>query len=162
MNATELKAALNTVEQDHELVFEKVKGLKETVGLLLEPDTDYHAALERLRELNRFFATVFETHLQEEEVTLFPLLEKYHPEGGATVKQLQKDHEDIRNRLEEFDKCLYVASETEEQPQRMVMRDLLSDGWELWAVLDDHARVETDAVRECLTRFWGGDAPAAS
>jgi hypothetical protein len=40
--------------------------------------------------------------------------------------------------------------------------DLLAHGWDLWDVLDEHARLETDAVGQCLDRFWRGDAAPAS
>ena len=162
MNAAEIRAALNTVEQDHQLVLEKMKGLKDAVSCLLEAGADYHGALARLRDLNRYFATAFETHMQEEEVHLFPLLEKDGSEGAAVVKRLQDDHAEIRRRLEEFDKCLDVASQTEDRPQKMVMRDLLTFGWELWEILNDHARLETQTVRQCLLRFWRDEGPPGS
>ena len=38
MNATELVAALNTVEQDHRLVLDKVQALKEAVCCLVDPE----------------------------------------------------------------------------------------------------------------------------
>jgi iron-sulfur cluster repair protein YtfE (RIC family) len=161
MIPADILAALSTVEQDHQLVLDKVKGLKDAVGCLMGPGANLHDALERLRDLNRFFSTAFEAHMQEEEVTLFPLLEKDGPEGAAVVRRLQDDHAEIRRRLEEFDKSLYVASGTEDDPQKMVVRDLLAFGWDLWDILDEHARLETDAVRQCLVRFWRGEAPPA-
>ncbi len=155
MNATELMAALDTVEQDHQLILDKMTGLKAAVACLLEPATNCHAALDRLRELNDFFATAFETHMQEEEVTLFPLLEKNGPDSVALVKHLLDQHAEIRGRLEEFDKCLHVADETEDNLQKMVVRDLVAFGWELWQTLDEHARLETQAVRGCMDRYFG-------
>jgi iron-sulfur cluster repair protein YtfE (RIC family) len=159
MNADELRAALNTVEQDHQLVLDKIKGLKVTAGCLLEPQADYRGALERLRDLNRFFATAFETHMQEEEVNLFPVLEGERPGNAALVRQLKNEHTEIRRRLEEFHKSLCVASDTEDYPQKMVVRDLVAYGWELWEILNDHARLETQAVHQCLARFWGSAPP---
>jgi hypothetical protein len=150
MNATEFMAAMNTVEQDHQLVLDKVKGLKEAVGCLLEPATNWHAALDRLCELNRFFATAFETHMQEEEKNLFPLLEKNAPDGATVVQQLQSAHIEIRRQIEAFGKCLHVAAESDDDPQKTVVRDVLAFGWELWGILDEHARRETQAVQRCL------------
>lgn len=77
MNTDQLKAAISTVEQDHHLVLENLQALKETVYFLMEPaKTSSDEVVTRLNEFNKFFATQFESHMEEEETTLFPLLEK--------------------------------------------------------------------------------------
>jgi iron-sulfur cluster repair protein YtfE (RIC family) len=160
MNAAELMAALNTVEQDHQLVLEKLQGLKEMVACLADPaEVDLHQVLGRLREIDKYFATQLLSHMEEEEVTLFPLLETGGAEGAALAARLRHEHEVIRRRLEEFESCLDVAGQLEEgRLPRAVLRDLLSDSWGLWEVLHDHAHVETQAVQQFTRRFLTPDA----
>jgi hemerythrin-like domain-containing protein len=156
MSAVEVMAVLDTVEEDHRLVLEKMQSLKEAVGCLLEPDGrpgDVRAALGRLRDSNRFFAGRFEAHMAEEERTLFPFLERQKPDGPPLVTRLRKDHAEIRRLREELGKCLAVAEEIEDDPPKMVLRDVLAFGWELWELLDDHAHLETQAAHRGADRY---------
>jgi iron-sulfur cluster repair protein YtfE (RIC family) len=153
MNADEFLAALNTVEQDHRLVLEKVQSLKDAVGWLLDPQgVDGEKVLDKFRVLNEYFATQFAAHMAEEETTLFPLLERRAPDGAALVARLREAHTEINQKREELESCLEVATDLEDGPPRMVLRDLVAYGWELWKALDDHAHAETRAVQECLDR----------
>lgn len=127
MSAAQIMAALSTVEQDHRLVLEKMQALKGAVSCLLESgdgDAGVRCVLVRLRESNRFFAGRFEAHLEEEERTLFPFLERQKPEGPALVACLRQEHAEIRRLRDELGKCLGVAFEIEDDPPRMVLRGL--------------------------------------
>jgi iron-sulfur cluster repair protein YtfE (RIC family) len=151
MNTAEIRAALNTVEQDHRLVLNKMQALKDAVNQLLDPeDSDLEPVLHRLRDSNEFFATQFASHMAEEETTLFPLLEQLQPEGPALVARLRQEHAEIRRKREEFGNCLELAVELEEGLTTMVRRDLLAYGWELLELLDNHAHAETQAVHQCV------------
>jgi hypothetical protein len=163
MDAAELTTALNTVEQDHRLVLDKVHALKEAVMCVLDPgDLDTHRFLGRLREMNEYFATHFAAHLEEEEATLFPLLERHTPGGAELVGRLRLEHEEIRRKREDFGNCVGVATDVEDNLPRAVRRDLITLGWELWELLDDHAHVETRAVHECVGRYLRAEASAGS
>jgi hemerythrin-like domain-containing protein len=154
MNRTELMGALHTVEQDHRLVLDNVEALKDTVGSLLEPEgEDRQRVLGKLQEINAYFATQFEAHLEEEETTLFPLLEQQPPDGPELVARLRQEHEQIRNRRKEFGDSLEFALELEDGLTRAVLRDLLTYGLDLWELLDKHAHVETQAVHQCVARY---------
>ena len=152
MSAAELMAALNTVEQDHRLVLDKIQALKETVCRLLDPEMNAGQVLDQLREIHAYLATQFEMHMEEEESTLFPLLEQEKPEGADLVARLRQEHAEIRRRREEFVNCLWVAGDLEGGPPPMVLWDLLQYGWDLWEFLDNHAHVETRAVHQCVNR----------
>jgi hemerythrin-like domain-containing protein len=116
MNAAELKAAVDTVEQDHELVLEKLKALKDTIYCLLEPaKTTSGEMVDELVEFNKYFATKFESHLDEEETTLFPLLEKHTSTGPEIVARLRQQHKEIRRKRQEFEDCLESAARQEEE-----------------------------------------------
>jgi hypothetical protein len=162
MNAADLMAALKTVEQDHALVLEKVQGLREIVGYLTEPAAvDLPRMLGRLRKIEGYFATQMLSHMDEEETTLFPLLEQNRPEGADLVARLRQEHAEIRRKLADFSNCLHVAGELEDNgPPRAVLRDLLTDGWELWELLHDQARAETQGVQQSLRHYLaaGGEA----
>jgi iron-sulfur cluster repair protein YtfE (RIC family) len=154
MNNADLMNALNTVEQDHHLVLDRMQALKETVGYWFAPEkVDPNQLLKRLREINTFFANEFAAHMEEEEQTLFPFLEQHTAQGKALVSRLRLEHEEIRRKREEFGNCLGFAVELEKGINKMVLRDLLTYGYELWQRLDKHAHVETEAVQECIGRF---------
>ena len=153
MIAAEVIDALDLIEQDHRLVLDKVRALKEAVSLLLHPgDVSLTEVLDRLQRLNEFFATKFTAHMQEEEATLFPFLERHTPGGPALVAGLRRQHAEIQRKREEFANCLEVADGLEGGPPKMVLRDLLGYGWELWDLLDSHAADETRAVYRCFAR----------
>src|SRR5262249_46601417 len=115
MNAADLMAALNTVEQDHQLLLDKVQTLRELDGYLAEPaEGDVSCAVARLREIHGYFTRQMLSHMDEEETTLFPLLEQNEPGGADLVTRLRQEHEEIRHRLEDFGACLHVAGELED------------------------------------------------
>jgi hemerythrin-like domain-containing protein len=162
MNAADLLPALNTVEQDHRLVLDNVRALKEAASYLLDPGgIDPRQALDRLHKLHRYFTTQFTAHAEEEETTLFPLLAQHQPEGPELVARLRREHVEIRRRCEELGNCLGVADELEGEFPRRVLRDLLAYGWDLWELLDDHARTETRAVHRYLAQRFEDDTAAA-
>jgi len=153
MNAAEFQAVVDTLEQDHHLVLDKMMALKQAVHCLFDPQpADVRRTLERLQELNRFFVTQFTNHLEEEEVTLFPLLERQGREGSELAARLRGEHTEIQHRLEEFNNCLQITVELEDTPPTAVRRDLLLYGWEFLEALDQHAHVETQAVGKCIAR----------
>ncbi len=151
MDKAEFLAALNTVEQDHELVLQRVQSLKETVELLLNPrEMDAHQVLNRLQEVHNFFTKQFTAHMNEEETDLFPFLQEYSPVGEQLVAQLKSEHEDLTRKLEEFGNCLDVSLQLEDHLPKTVQMDLLVYGLDLWESLDKHAHVETQAVHQCI------------
>jgi len=153
MSAAEPMAALNTVEQDHLLVLEKIQALKDCVSCLFEPEAvDLKPVLHRFREIHDFLTTRFAAHMEEEETTLFPFLEHYKEEGTDLVGRLRLEHEEIRYRSEELNNCVRVAMELEDGVPRAVLRDLLAAGWGLWELMDNHAHVETQGVHQCIAR----------
>jgi hypothetical protein len=159
MQAPELLAVLDIVEEDHELVLEKLRALKEAVAALEDPtDAATAGAVKRLRDAHAYFDTRFEGHMEEEERTLFPLLEQSAPGGMELVGRLRQEHMDIRRRRTQLGDCLQIAEGLEGGPPRMVLRDLLAYGWDLWEQLDNHAHAETRAVRQCLARSLPGAA----
>jgi hypothetical protein len=161
MNAAQFQAALNTVEQDHQAALDNVQSLKETVCLLLDPDNRNPArVLDRLREIQHYFATQFEAHMEEEETTLFPLLERYRPEGTGLVARLRREHEEIRRKRQELGDCLEVAQGLEGGAPHMVLLDVLGYGWDLWERLDTHAHAESRALHECLAQSLPGAVPS--
>jgi hemerythrin-like domain-containing protein len=153
MDAVLLATALQTVEQDHQLVVDRIQALRELVAALLDPrDIDAPLVFGRLRDLDNYFFTQFVTHMDEEEKTLFPLLQRFSPEGSALVDRLRQEHTTLRRTLDDFTNCLKVAIELEDRPPQVVLRDLLTYAWELWEGLDKHAHEETRGIQECLDR----------
>jgi hemerythrin-like domain-containing protein len=155
MNTDEFLAAMNTVEKDHQLVLDKVQALRETVADVFDPaNVDAQRVVNRFRDINNYFATQFTAHMEEEEMTLFPFLEEYKPGGRELVARLRQEHAEILRKREEFGNCVEFAAELEDGITRMVLRDLLAYGWELWEHLDRHAHTETRAVHECLAECF--------
>jgi len=163
MNRSELLAALATVEQDHEMVLREIQGLKDCVDCLLRPrEVDLHRILGQLKDIDDYLATQFMAHLLEEESTLFPLLERYSTEGADLVGRLRQEHQEIRQKREDFGNCIGVALDMEDTLPRAVVRDLLIDGWDLWSLLDRHAHAETQALQECITTSFRSESALAA
>jgi hypothetical protein len=153
MTFADFVAALNTVEQDHQLVLDRVQALKEMVTCLLEPEKlDAKRVFGRLKELDDFFVTQFTIHMDEEEKTLFPLLEQFPAEGAALAKRLRQEHETLRGKMKEFSNSVGVALDLQDRPPAVLLRDLLIDAWELWEILDKHAHDETQGIQACLQK----------
>jgi hemerythrin-like domain-containing protein len=151
MDVTGVLAALNTVEEDHRLVLERMQALQDSVDWLMHrTPEDARQALLQLREINKYFATEFTCHLEEEEQTLFSLLEQCNPEGREQVALLRMEHDTIRRGCQELQDCLQVAIELEDGLRNSVLRDVVFYGWRLWERLDDHAHLETQMIHQCL------------
>ena len=117
MDVTGVLAALNTVEQDHRLVLERMQALKDSVEWLMHRTSeDARQTLLQLREINKYFATEFICHLEEEEQTLFPLVEQCNPEGREQVARLRTEHDTIRRGCQELDNCLQVDGGVQDIP----------------------------------------------
>lgn len=158
MDAKALAEAYATLEQDHELVLDRVQALHQMVLALTAPERLVASSLfAQLRELDNYFSTQFATHLEEEEQTLFPLLEQFPPRGPELVKQLRQEHDELRRRLDEFSSCLSVAIDLQDRPPKTVLEDLLVYTWDLWELLDRHAHDETRGVNECVKQYLRGD-----
>jgi hypothetical protein len=143
-------------------VLDKVRGLKDAVSCLLDPGAgDLSGAVGRLRELYEYFTTRFTAHLEEEEETLFPLLERDGPAGAELTAGLRLEHAEIRRKLEELGNSLGVAAELEDGLPRPVLRDLIADGWQLWGALDSHAHAETRALHQAIDRSFLAEPVAA-
>jgi hemerythrin-like domain-containing protein len=160
MNTDQLKAAVNTVEQDHQLVLENLQALKDTVYCLMEPaNTSSSEVVARLNDFNNFFATQFESHLEEEETTLFPLLENEASGGAEVVARLRKDHDDIRRKRGEFASCLEIAADSQEESLApSILRELLRYGLAFWEQLDTHAHFESRELHRCISQGLVNDA----
>jgi hemerythrin-like domain-containing protein len=161
MDVVLFAAALDIVEQDHQLVLDRVEALRELVSALMAPgDLDVPQLFGRLREMDNYFVTQFTVHMEEEEKWLFPLLEQLPPGGAALAERLREEHTTLRGKLADFSKCLEVALELQDRPPRAVLRDLLRYGWELWELLDRHAHAESQGIHDCLERHLGDTTPA--
>jgi hemerythrin-like domain-containing protein len=161
MNAAQFEAVLKTVEEDHQMVLDKMQALKDVVHCLLEPkQVNAPQLLTRFQEIHDYFATQFEAHLDEEDTTLFPLLEQSGSAEAELVGRLRDEHDQIRRKRAELSDCLHIARELEDALPEQVMLDLLAYGWGLWDLLDRHAHEETRAVQDHLTRFLRRSLPA--
>lgn len=151
-NLDHLFAALRIVEQDHQLVVEKAQALRSALAYLRETgDRQAPQVIGNLRRLNEFFESHLAAHMEDEERTLYPLLENSMVEGSALVDQLTAEHTAIVTKYREFADCLQIAAEVgEDGLAHSVVLDLLAFGLDLWEALDAHARTETQAIRQCL------------
>lgn len=58
--------------------------------------------------------------MDEEEKTLFTLLERFPPHGAALAGRLRQEHDDLRRRLDEFGSCLSVATELQDRSAALI------------------------------------------
>ena len=153
MQIADFVAALNTLEQDHQLLLDRVQALKEMVACLADPEhIDPPRVFGRLQDLDKYFVTQLATHMDEEEKTLFPLLEQFPPEGAALAQRLRQEHDQLRRAVADFDSGVGVALDLQDRPPAVLLRDLLIQASELWELLDRHARAESQGLHECLKR----------
>jgi hemerythrin-like domain-containing protein len=163
MNAVTVAAVMDIVEDDHRLVLEKTRSLKDAVNCLLVPGgKGMREALNRLQRLNLYFASHFAAHIEVEERVLFPFLERHSPQRPDLVAGLQRQHAEIVRKREQLAGCLNVADDLEGGPPRMVIADLIAYGLELWDLLDAHARNESQAVHECIRAALMRGVPSRS
>jgi hypothetical protein len=152
INLDQFMAALKVVEDDHQLVLEKVQALAKALNCLRETgERQPNQVIASLQGFNEFLGSRLASHLEEEERTLFPFLEQFCPEGGSLVARLRMDHTAILSKCREFANCLQIAAElVDDGLSRAVLLDLLAFGLELWELLDAYAHTETQAIRQCL------------
>jgi hypothetical protein len=152
MNLNQFIAVLRVVEDDHQLVVEKVQALRKALTCLMETgEPQPRQVIAKLQKVNDFLGTRFASHLEEEERTLFPFLEQSLPGGASLVTRLELDHAAIVHKQQEFANCLQIATELlDDGLTRAVLLDLLTFGLELCELLDAHAHSETQAIRQCL------------
>src|SRR6516162_6718574 len=101
MNAVTINAVMEIVEEDHRLVLDKTRALKEAVECLMVPgDKGLREALSQLQRLNQYFASHFAAHTEEEERVMFPFLEQHSPAGCDIVAALKCQHVEIRGKRE--------------------------------------------------------------
>jgi hypothetical protein len=152
MNLNQFIAALKVVEDDHQLVVEKVQALRKALACLTETgQRQLRQLIAKLQNVHDFLGTRFASHLEEEERTLFPFLEQSLPDGASLVTRLKLDHTAIVGKRQEFANCLEIAAElVDDGLTRAVLLDLLAFGLELCELLDAHAHSETQAIRQCL------------
>jgi hypothetical protein len=145
-------AALKVVEDDHQLVLEKVQALGKALRCLSGAgDRQPNRVITILQGFNDFLAGRLASHLEEEERMLFPFLEGSFPEGSSLVARLRMDHRALLSKSQEFANCLEIAAELVDGGlTRAVVLDLVAFGLELWELLDAHAHNETQAIRQCL------------
>jgi hypothetical protein len=162
MNPAGILAALKTVEQDHQMVLDKVQALRQAVEELIHLNGGSAGRLlKQLQEIHAYFATQFEAHMEEEETTLLPLLETGASDGPALVARLRQEHEEIRRMRTDFGNCLDVAGQLADRVPRTVLRELMTYAWELWDLLDRHAYNETRAVHLRVAGELVGETPPA-
>jgi hemerythrin-like domain-containing protein len=149
MDISELMEVMNTVEEDHRQVLEKLQALQEGLGGLTGTARSRQLALLRLSEVNDLLANRFAEHALEEETALFPFLARNLPDEPDLVDSLRQEHEEIAGKREEFGDCLAMAQEL----GHGLTREIIASGWELLDLLDRHAQRETQAVQKCFARY---------
>jgi Hemerythrin HHE cation binding domain len=152
VNLDQFMAALKVVEDDHQLVLEKVQALEKVLHCLSETgERQPNRVIASLQGFDEFLGSRMASHLEEEERTLFPFLEQSSPEGGSLVARLRMDHTAILSKRQEFANCLEIAAEiADDGLTRAVLLDLVAFGLELCELLDAQAHCETQAIRQCL------------
>lgn len=152
MEIGKLMAVMDTVEEDHRQVAARMQALKEAL-ISLSQTNNPRSVLRQVHEANAGFAKRFAHHAREEESTLFPFLIENLPDEPDLVNALQKEHEEIIAKFEDFDNCVEMGEELDEVLPRTILLDVLAFGWELLDQMDLHAHHETSAVQRCLSRF---------
>jgi hypothetical protein len=152
MEITQLMSAMNWIEDDHQLVVDKLRALQQALGCLREPGSDAARFLRRLQTFNQAIAARFSAHVAQQEVHVLPYLQNNLPDEPGLVATLREEHEKIKSKLGEWDSCLKVALQLESVPHAVLL-DILAYGWEVWELLDRHAHRETTALGRCFGRF---------
>ncbi|WP_454041150.1 hemerythrin domain-containing protein [Cellulosimicrobium sp. Marseille-Q8652] len=104
-----------------------------------------HAAHAELLVYCRGFCTALTRHHTSEDSTLFPELERRHPELGATLRALRQDHSMIAYLVGDLEQTLDRAADPASS-RDAVLRHL--DG--VGAIMESHFRYEERALGDVL------------
>ena len=145
-------AVLKTVEDEHQVLLEKVQALRTGLGSLRDARAfQSQQTIQTLQSLGSYFTTSLALHLHDDEQRLLPLLEQSGAEGVSLMEVVKKDHAAILAKLEVFADCLEVAAELDDGDlSRTALVDLTIFGTELCDLLDVHIRREMQAICDCL------------
>jgi hemerythrin-like domain-containing protein len=97
-----------------------------------------------LRELGEFFKTEIWDHFQKEEEALFPEIEKFLPREKGPTGQMLREHEDLRETNERFQRGIacYLADPRDGQAAALIQ----SSGRYIIDLLRNHIHKEDNVL----------------
>lgn len=138
-HATEIVSA---VREDHELVAEQLRIMRELDGTIaIASGQRLQRVLRVLKDLAQFFERKLLPHFEEEERVMFPLFRDCLPRGSTLVYELEAEHEEMRKIYEQLcTELTWLRHARHRRPP--VLADLQAICRRLEAMLTHHAERE--------------------
>jgi iron-sulfur cluster repair protein YtfE (RIC family) len=137
----------NAHPEDHGLVRNELRSLEEAVALVQKGESNEECRLEMLEALRGYFLHELLNHLNEEEAVFFPAVEAL-PAGAEKVAHLYREHETLRNAIEEFRAGLVLAEHAGPEARPALDWRLITDARSILTQLRSHAAFEYELVQE--------------
>lgn len=145
------------IKDDALLLGGEVAAINETLDLIRENQIDDAQVLPVLQELKSFFLTDLMLHMQDEEAHFFPVVRRL-PNGYWKVVRLQKEHNELRQAIDEFKTALRLDEVVGAPARQELLWNLVTSARGILSLLRSHADFEIELTRE-IDRATQGTSP---
>jgi iron-sulfur cluster repair protein YtfE (RIC family) len=148
MHYRELHQLLHSMEEEHRLNERQLMRLRNVSDSIFRAEgPDYEQGLKALEEISHFFRKELCQHFADEERELFPLLREWSSSGSELVRELEHEHQSLREQIDSLASQLALLQYATRQP---LLFDLVRTCWEVADALSAHGEKENAAMRQWL------------
>jgi iron-sulfur cluster repair protein YtfE (RIC family) len=149
MHYKELHQLLHSMEEEHRLSERQLTRLRNVSDSLLRAEgPDYEQGLKALAEIAHFFRKELCQHFADEEQELFPLLRDWSSRGSDVVRELEREHQLLREQIERLASQLALLQYMDDAARQPQLCGLARTCWEVADALSAHGEKENAAMRQ--------------
>lgn len=143
---------VSTLESEHGRALEKTDALSNTLTRLkYEGKPTFGKNIKEAREISDFFEKRLLKHMEFEEKTIFPFLEKHIPKLEPVIRYLFQEHSDFQEKLKVFSAALKSPPEKLNSPQAWQwMEKTIEAGTYLVYLFRQHTQAERKSLYEAI------------
>jgi hemerythrin-like domain-containing protein len=151
MDPQQVEAILRQEREDHVLVAEQIRILKELEGTLVGADQRHlDRALQLLRQASHFFQAELLPHFGSEEQGMFAVFREHLPKGSTVIYELQSEHEQMRRLCGHFREQLRLLRHRRHLKRRALLAHLQALCEQITALLSRHVEREEQLVAHTI------------